>query len=487
MAEPWADALAGVPVDLLLDGQWQPRDDRFGVLNPATGATIAEVADASVADATAALDACDRVGGQWAATSPRHRSDILWRAYQLMLDRIEQFAALITFEMGKPLAESRGEVQYAADYLRWFAEETTRIHGEYRVAPQGDSRIITMRQPVGPCLLITPWNFPLGMITRKVAPAIAAGCTMIVKPAHETPLTCLLMGAVFVEAGVPAGVLNILPTSHSSQMSDALLADPRLRKLSFTGSTGVGSTLLKGAARNVVRTSMELGGNAPFIVFDDADLDQAIEGAMVAKFRNGGESCVAANRILVQQDIAERFNAALAERMRSAVAADGFDPAATVGPVISDKQRRHVDALVQDAVACGAELRVGGAARPGDGFFYEPTLVTGVPVAARISREEIFGPVAAVSTFATEAEAIRLANNTEFGLTAFVFTNDLNRAIRVAEALETGMVGLNRGLVSNAAAPFGGIKASGIGREGGFEGINEYLNTKYIALDASLF
>ncbi|MFT3877088.1 MAG: NAD-dependent succinate-semialdehyde dehydrogenase [Propioniciclava sp.] len=482
-----AQVLAGVPVDLLLDGQWQPREQRFAVINPATGADLALVADASVGDALAALDACTRVGGEWARTTPRQRADILWRAYQLMLDRIDQFAALITLEMGKPLAESRGEVLYAADYVRWFAEETTRIHGEYRVAPAGDTRIVTMRQPVGPCLLITPWNFPLGMIARKVAPAVAAGCTMIVKPAHQTPLTCLLMGLVFVEAGVPAGVLHVLPTSHSSRMSEALLADPRLRKLSFTGSTGVGSTLLKGAARNVVRTSMELGGNAPFIVFDDADVGQAVEGAMVAKFRNGGESCVAANRILVQAGVAERFTAALEERMRQVVAADGLDPAATVGPIITDKQRRHVDTLVKDAVRCGGELRLGGVARPGDGYFYEPTLITGVPLTARIAREEIFGPVAAVTVFSEESEAIAMANDTEFGLTAFVFTNDLNRAFRVAEALQTGMVGLNRGLVSNAAAPFGGVKASGIGREGGFEGINEYLSTKYIALDAARF
>ncbi|QIK70985.1 NAD-dependent succinate-semialdehyde dehydrogenase [Propioniciclava coleopterorum] len=487
MGAPTTGVLDRVQKDLLLDGRWEPREERFGVVNPATGDELARVADASVDDALAALDACSRAGAAWAATSPRERADVLQRAHRLLLERVDQFAELITLEMGKPLAESRGEVLYAADYVRWFAEEAPRIHGEYRVAPAGDTRIVTMRQPVGPCLLITPWNFPLGMITRKVAPALAAGCTMIVKPAHETPLTCLLMGQLFVEAGVPAGVLHVLPTTRSSRMSEALLADPRLRKISFTGSTGVGSTLLKGAAQNVVRTSMELGGNAPFIVFDDADVDRAVEGAMVAKFRNGGESCVAANRILVQAGVAAEFTARLEERMRAAVAADGMDPAATVGPVISDKQRRHVDDLVRDAVGHGGDLRLGGEARAGAGFFYEPTLITGVPATARIAREEIFGPVAAVTVFEDEAEAVALANDTEFGLTAFVFTNDLNRAFRVSEALETGMVGLNRGLVSNAAAPFGGVKASGLGREGGFEGINEYLVTKYVALDAGTF
>lgn len=479
--------LGGVPTGALLGGEWVEREARLDVFNPSTEEKLASIADCSVADGIAALDSCEKVGPSWAASTPMERSEILRRAWELMLDQTEQLAAVITAEMGKPLAESRGEVKYAADYVRWYAGEAVRLEGDYRVSPTGDSRIITMRQPVGPCLLITPWNFPLAMITRKVAPAIAAGCTAIVKPARETPLACQMMGKIFMDAGLPAGVLNIVPSTHSGDLSSALLADPRLRKISFTGSTGVGRTLLKQASQNIVRSSMELGGNAPFIVLDDADLDQAVEGAMVAKFRNGGESCVAANRILVHRPIAEEFTARLLERIRRAVAADGFSPDATVGPMINATQREGVAGLVDDALAVGAQLQAGGEARSGRGFFFEPTLITDVPREARISREEIFGPIAAVGAFDTVAEAIERANDSEFGLTAFVFTRDINRAFTVAEGLESGMVGINRGLVSNAAAPFGGVKSSGIGREGGFEGINEYLNVKYLAVDATGF
>lgn len=477
--------LGRVPTGLFIGGQWIEREARFDVHNPANGETIATVADGTGADAVAALDACVAAQAEWARSTPRRRSDILLKAWQLLTERVDDFAALITLEMGKPFTEAKGEVAYAADYLRWFAEEATRVHGEYRVSPLGDARIMTTRQPVGPCLLIAPWNFPLAMITRKVGPALAAGCTMVIKPAHETPLTCLMMAKVFEDAGVPAGVLNVVTTSRARELSTPLMADPRLRKVSFTGSTGVGRTLLEAASANILRTSMELGGNAPFLVFADADLDQAVAGAMVAKFRNGGESCVAANRFLVQAEVAEQFAERLAEKMAALVTGDGFVEGSTLGPLITDKQRNQVHELVTDAVGRGARLVMGGTPVDGPGYFYPPTLLVDVPSDARISVEEIFGPVAAVQTFQDEQEAVRLANRTEFGLTAFVFTRDLDRGVRVAEAIESGMVGINRGVVSNAAAPFGGVKSSGLGREGGFEGINEYLAQKYISLDAA--
>ncbi|MFI9560455.1 NAD-dependent succinate-semialdehyde dehydrogenase [Nonomuraea endophytica] len=451
----------------------------FAVRDPATGEVLDEVFDAGPDDGIAALDAAVAAQEAWAATPPKERADVLRRAREGMLARIEEFALLITREMGKPLAESRAEVNYAADFLQWFAEEAVRISGEYRMSPGGDFRIVTTRQPVGPCLLISPWNFPLAMIARKVGPALAAGCTAVVKPAEDTPLSCLLLAEVLTGAGLPPGVLTVLPTSRPAPLVERLLADPRLRKLSFTGSTQVGRTLLAQAAGNVLRTSMELGGNAPFLVFADADLDAAIDGALLAKLRNGGQSCVAANRFLVEEAVAEEFAARLADRMSRVRLAPGTDPGAELGPMINSRQLDRVARLVDDAVARGARVLTGGQA---SGPFFPATVLADVPGSALIHQEEIFGPVAPISVFKGEESALALANDTPFGLVAYLYTGDLGRAVRVSERLEAGMVGLNRGLVSNAAAPFGGVKASGLGREGGFEGISEYLSTKYLAL-----
>ncbi len=440
------------------------------------------VADAGPLDAMAALDAAAAAQKQWAATPPRQRSNILFAAYEMVTQQAEDFARLITMEMGKPLGESRGEVAYAADFLRWFSEQAVRIGGEYRLSPDGGSRFATSPCPVGPCLLISPWNFPLAMITRKVGPALAAGCTMILKPAEDTPLACLLLAKVLGEAGVPPGVVNVLPTSSPAAVVDPLLADPRLRKISFTGSTPVGRKLMAGAAPNLMRTSMELGGNAPFIVFDDANLDAAIDGIMLAKMRNGGESCVAANRILVQAGIQADFATRLVARMSAIKAGPGLDPDTTLGPIINVKQLERIVDLVQDAVDAGANIATGGVAPDGPGHFFPATVLTDVPRHARVFSEEIFGPVACLYTFTTEADAVDLANDTPFGLVAYLFTSDFARTMRVGAALDVGMIGINRGLVSNAAAPFGGTKQSGLGREGGFEGINEYTTLKYLAL-----
>lgn len=479
--------LMSLPSGCFIGGQWRPAISEafFPVLDPATGEPICQVADAGADDALAALDAACAAQASWAATPPRERSDILLRSYNSVLDRLDDFALLITLEMGKPLAESRGEVRYAADFLRWFSEQAVRVTGEYRISPDGQSRLITIRQPVGPCLLIAPWNFPLAMITRKVGPALAAGCTTILKPAEDAPLSSLLLTKVLHEAGVPAGVVNLLTTSTPAAVSDALLSDPRLRKVSFTGSTPVGRHLLAAAAPNVLRTSMELGGNSPFLVFADADLDAAIEGVMLAKLRNGGESCVAANRIFVQRGIVEEFGQKLAQRISAVRVGAGTDEDTELGPIINRKQLDRVAELVNDAIAAGATVLTGGSARPGPGFFFDPTVLGDVPADARICREEVFGPVAPLYQFETEEEAVAMANDTEFGLVAFLYTRDVGRARRVGEALEVGMVGINRGLVSNAAAPFGGVKQSGLGREGGFEGIEEYLSVKYLALDAA--
>jgi succinate-semialdehyde dehydrogenase/glutarate-semialdehyde dehydrogenase len=476
--------LDAVPSKLFIGGDW--RDGEAGTIaveDPATGETIAEVADGSPEDAKRALDAAVSAQPEWATHPPRERGEILRRAFELIIERQDDLALLMTLEMGKPVAESLSEITYAAEFFRWFAEESVRIDGRYSVATNGKGRLLTMRQPVGPCLLITPWNFPMAMGTRKIGPAIAAGCTMVIKPAKLTPLSMLALAGILEEAGLPPGVLNVVTASSSGGTMGPLIADSRLRKLSFTGSTEVGQTLIEQAAQNVLKVSMELGGNAPFLVFDDADLDEAVEGAMIAKMRNIGEACTAANRFHVADSVADEFARRLADRMGSMKVGRGTEDGVEVGPLIDGDQRGKVAELVEDAVGKGAKALVGGQTREGAGYFYEPTVLADVPGEARLLREEIFGPVAPVRGFATEEEAIAAANATEFGLVAYVFTRDLKRALRVCERLETGMIGLNQGMVSNPAAPFGGVKASGIGREGGREGIAEYLETKYVAVN----
>ena len=478
------ELLDSVPTKLWIGGE--PVDAEggatFPVINPATGEPIAHVADATPADGIRALDGAVAASAEWAATPARKRGEILRAVFEAITARADDMALLMTLEMGKALAESKGEVVYGAEFFRWFSEEAVRVHGRYQHAPAGNGRILVTKQPVGPCLAITPWNFPLAMGTRKIGPALAAGCTMIVKPAAETPLTMLLLAQLCAEAGLPKGVLSIITTSHSGDVTDPLLADPRLRKLTFTGSTGVGKMLIAKAAPGLLRTSMELGGNAPFVVFDDANLDAAVEGAMLAKLRNGGEACTAANRFHVQNSVREEFTTKLTERMTTMTMGPGSDPATKLGPLINQKQLETVSDLVDDAVEVGAQVRIGAKAPGGPGYFYPATVLSDVPPNARILKEEVFGPVAAITGFETEAEGIAAANDTEFGLVAYVYTENLDRALRVAEALETGMVGVNRGVISDAAAPFGGIKASGFGREGGYEGIDEYLDTKYVAL-----
>ncbi|MCP2262687.1 NAD-dependent succinate-semialdehyde dehydrogenase [Promicromonospora thailandica] len=481
--DPTAQDL-GVDPRLFLGGRRQhgSTGQTIVVENPATGTALTEVASATPADALAALDAASAVQETWAATPPRERGEILRRAYEILTDRAEELARIITLEMGKSLEESRGEVAYGADYLRWFSEEAVRISGEWKVNAAGTARVLTMRQPVGPCLLITPWNAPLAMPARKIGPAIAAGCTMILKPAAQTPLTALFLAEALADAGLPEGVLSVLPTSDAGGLTDALFADDRIRKVSFTGSTEVGRMLLRKSADHVLRTSMELGGNAPFIVCSDADVDAAVDGAMLAKIRNNGEACVAANRFLVHADVAEEFSAKFAERMRALRTGDGSEPGVQVGPLIDAAQRDKVAGLVADAIAQGGRLVTGGASPDGAGYFFTPTVITDVPASARINREEVFGPVAPIRVFHDDDEAVRLANDTEYGLVAYLYTRDVSRAVRLSERLQTGMVGLNRGLVSDPAAPFGGVKQSGMGREGGSAGIDEYLETKYVAL-----
>jgi succinate-semialdehyde dehydrogenase/glutarate-semialdehyde dehydrogenase len=422
-------------------------------------------------------------GPEWAQYPPRERGEILRRAFDTIIERTDELALLMTLEMGKPLKESKAEVVYGAEFLRWFSEQAVRIDGRYAVAPNGQGRLLTMKQPVGPCLLITPWNFPLAMGTRKIGPAVAAGCTMVVKPAQQTPLSMLMLAKILEESGLPKGVLNLITASSASESTGPLISDPRLRKLSFTGSTEVGRKLMEQASQNLLRLSMELGGNAPFIIFEDADLDAAVQGALIAKMRNIGEACTAANRFHVADAVAEQFAEKLAEKMGSMKVGRGTEDGVEVGPLINDEQREKVAGLVDDAVGKGARALVGGHTRDGAGYFYDPTVLTDVPDDAELLREEIFGPVAPVRGFADEDEAIAAANETEFGLVAYVFTSDLKRALRVVERLQTGMVGLNQGMVSNAAAPFGGIKQSGFGREGGPEGIEEYLETKYVAVN----
>jgi succinate-semialdehyde dehydrogenase / glutarate-semialdehyde dehydrogenase len=481
---PSVQPLSPIATELFVGGGWRPAVDGrlLDVVDPADGSVLCSVADADVTDALAALDAAEGAAAGWAATSGRARSHLLRRIHDALVDATEDFAALITAEMGKPLAEARGEVAYAADFFLWYAEEAARITGMFRTAPDGSARHLTLKQPVGTCLLITPWNFPLAMAARKIAPALAAGCTALLKPAEQTPLTALRLGRLLEDVGLPAGVVSILPTSRPAPMCQALMRDPRVRKVSFTGSTPVGRLLLAQASEQVLRTSMELGGNAPFLVFDDADVDAAVDGALIAKMRNGGQSCVAANRFLVHEHVAADFAARLAARMSELRVGGGIDPLSDVGPLIDTAQRDKVDELVTDALAAGASVLTGGNRLPGPGYFYAPTVLTDVPTTARMWREEIFGPVASLYTFTTEAEAVSMANDTEFGLVAYLYTSDQDRAFRVGEALQTGMVGLNRGLVSNATAPFGGVKSSGLGKEGGEAGLEEYLETKYLAL-----
>ncbi|MEW1819823.1 NAD-dependent succinate-semialdehyde dehydrogenase [Arthrobacter sp. NPDC080031] len=483
-ADRESELLASVPTGLLINGQWLPAASgkTFDVEDPATGKVLVSISDAGAEDGAAALDAAAAAQASWARTAPRERGEILRRAFELVTARAEDFALLMTLEMGKPLAEARGEVAYGAEFLRWFSEEAVRVSGRYSAAPDGKNRILVQKKPVGPCLLITPWNFPLAMATRKIAPAVAAGCTMVLKPANLTPLTSLLFAQVMQEAGLPAGVLNVIQTSTAGAVTGPLIKDDRLRKISFTGSTAVGQSLMREAADKVLRSSMELGGNAPFVVFEDADLDKAVEGAVAAKMRNMGEACTAANRFIVHDSIADAFADKFAAKISALNTARGTEPDSTVGPLIDGKARNGVHALVSDAVANGAIAVTGGAPVDGPGYFYQPTVLKNVSADARILKEEIFGPVAPIITFKSEDEAIKLANNTEYGLVAYVYTKDLNRGLRVSERIETGMLGLNAGVISNAAAPFGGVKQSGLGREGGFEGIEEYLTTQYVGI-----
>jgi len=473
-----------VPKQLYIGGEWRDgAKGTLGVEDPATGETLCQVADASVDDARAALDAAVAAGPGFAQHPPRERGEILRRAFQAIIDNQEELALLMTLEMGKPLTESRAEIAYGAEFLRWFSEQAVRIEGRYAVSPNGQGRLLTMQQPVGPCLLITPWNFPLAMGTRKIGPAIAAGCTMVVKPAQQTPLSMLMLVKILEEAGLPDGVLNLITASSSSEATGPLISDPRLRKLSFTGSTEVGRQLMGQASENLLRLSMELGGNAPFIVFEDADVDAAVQGAVIAKMRNIGEACTAANRFHVAGSVAGEFAEKLAGKLGAMKVGRGTEDGIEVGPLIDATQRRKVAELVQDAVGRGAHALVGGHARDGAGYFYDPTVLADVPDDAELLKQEIFGPVAPVKGFSDEDEAIAAANNTEYGLVAYVYTSDFKRALRVVERLETGMVGLNQGIVSNPAAPFGGVKQSGFGREGGPEGIEEYLETKYVAIN----
>jgi succinate-semialdehyde dehydrogenase/glutarate-semialdehyde dehydrogenase len=476
--------LKAVPTDLFIGGAWREGSGggRIDVLDPSTEQTLTTVADATVEDGRAALDAAVAAQGEWARSAPRDRGEILRAAFEKVVERKDDLALLMTLEMGKPIKESLAEITYGAEFLRWFSEEAVRVAGRWSTAPNGATRLMTMKQPVGPCLMITPWNFPLAMGTRKIGPAVAAGCTMVVKPATQTPLTMLALAEILSECGLPAGVLNVVTSSTTGKVMEPLIRDPRLRKLTFTGSTPVGRKLVEQSAEGLLRVSMELGGNAPFLVFGDADLDKAVDGAMLAKMRNMGEACTSANRFIVHESVAQEFSARLAERMGALVVGRGTEDGVDVGPLIDDTQRGKVDELVQDAVGRGARVLAGGSSTGDRGFFYQPTVLADVPKQSRVFREEVFGPVAPVTTFSTDEQALALANDTEYGLVAYAFTRDLSRAITVSEGLETGMVGINQGIVSNPAAPFGGVKASGFGREGGTEGIDEYLETKYVGL-----
>ena len=474
--------LSSVPTGLWIGGEERAAKSTFDVLNPATDEVLVSVANATATDAVDALDAACAVQHEWAATPARERGEILRSVFDMIIDRADDFAMLMTLEMGKVLAESMGEVKYGAEFFRWFAEEAVRIHGRFTPSPAGTGRIVVTKQPVGPCYAITPWNFPLAMGTRKIGPALAAGCTMIVKPAQETPLTMMLLAKLIDDAGLPKGVLSVLPSNQPREVTTALIEDGRLRKMSFTGSTGVGKALLKQSSDALLRTSMELGGNAPFVVFDDADIDAAVEGAMLAKMRNGGEACTAANRLYVASDLLDDFTDKFVKKMGEMTLGDGLDPSTKLGPLVNPKQVASVQELVNDAVEKGAKVAVGGQAPGGPGNFYPATVLTDVPPNARILKEEVFGPVAPIVGFESEEQGIAAANDTEYGLAAYIYTESLDRALRVAESIQSGMVGVNRGVISDPAAPFGGVKESGFGREGGFEGIDEYLDVKYIAL-----
>jgi len=480
-----AAILQSVPRRLYIGGEWRDgaQGATFAVEDPATGDVIADVADATGGDALDALGAAHDTFASWRTSAPRERADILRCAYELVMQRADELALLMTLEMGKALAESKAEVTYAANFLRWYAEEAVRIDGRTSANEAGGGRVLTIKQPVGPCVFITPWNFPLAMGTRKIAPALAAGCTIVAKPARLTPLSMLMLAKILEQAGLPGGVLNVITATSSGAVMEPVIKDPRTRKLSFTGSTDVGRSLMAQASEQILRVSMELGGNAPFVVFEDADLDAALDGAMIAKMRNIGEACTAANRFYVAAAVAQDFAQRLAKRMGALTIGRGTDPEVDVGPLIDADQLDKVAELVDDAVSKGATVLTGGERVDGPGHFYEPTVLTDVPDDARLWREEIFGPVAPIKAFDSEQEAIDAANDTEFGLVAYLYTRDLQRAWRVSEQLQTGMVGLNQGMVSNAGAPFGGVKHSGVGREGGPEGIAEYLEIKYVAMN----
>jgi len=481
------ELLAKVPTQLYIDGKWVSGNGGapIEVEDPATGKTLLTIANANAADGLAALTAADNAQAKWAKTSPRERGEILRRTFELIRERSEEFAMLISLEMGKPLAEARGEVTYGNEFLRWFSEEAVRITGRFGSLPEGHGRMLITKRPVGPAFAITPWNFPLAMATRKIGPAIAAGCTMVVKPAELTPLTTLLLVKTMEEAGLPAGVVNVITTSASAETSAPIIADSRLRKITFTGSTQVGRKLLEQSAFQVLRASMELGGNAPFLVFEDANLDAAVEGAMLAKLRNIGQACTAANRFIVHDSVADEFAAKLAAKMEVLRLGRGVADGTTMGPVINEKARNNMQRLVDLTVKEGADVVTGGEAGAGDGYFFKPTVLANVNPKSTILNEEIFGPIAPIVRFKTETEAVKLANATEYGLVSYAFTEDLKRGMRLVESLDTGMTGLNTGLVSNAAAPFGGVKQSGMGREGSVEGIEEYLETKYVMIPAT--
>jgi succinate-semialdehyde dehydrogenase / glutarate-semialdehyde dehydrogenase len=469
---------------LYIGGEW--RDASGGgtleVIDPATEEPLCEVADGTPEDAAAALDAAVATQAEWGASAPNDRAGILWKAFELIMERADELALLMTLEMGKPVAESKAEIVYAADFFRWFSGEALRIDGNYKQFANGTSRVLVMKQPVGPSLMITPWNFPMAMGTRKIGPAVAAGCTTVIKPAQQTPLSMLALAQILEEAGLPGGVVNVFTTSSSGSTTGPLIEDPRLRKLSFTGSTEVGRKLIEASAKNVLNVSMELGGNAPFLIFEDADLDAAVEGALLAKMRNMGEACTSANRFHVAEPVREEFARRLGDRMGELKVGRGTDEGVKVGPLVDRPSQEKVAELVQDALDKGASRVVGGEIPDGRGYFYAPTVLDDVPQDARVFHEEIFGPVAPVGVFESEEDAIARANDTEYGLVAYVFTRDIKRALRVVEGLDTGMVGLNQGMVSNAGAPFGGVKQSGIGREGGHEGLDEFLETKYVAI-----
>jgi succinate-semialdehyde dehydrogenase / glutarate-semialdehyde dehydrogenase len=474
-----------VPKQLFIGGEWRDAEQgaTLEVEDPATGEALCEVADATPDDAKAALGAAQEAQKAWADVPPIERGEILRRAFEQLMERDDELALLMTLEMGKPVAESKAEIAYAAEFFRWFSGEATRVRGQYNLAGNGKGRVLTMKQPIGPSILITPWNFPMAMGTRKIGPAIAAGCTMVMKPASQTPLSMLALAQILEQSGLPKGVLNLITCSSSGAVMEPLIRDPRARKLSFTGSTEVGRKLMEQASEQILKVSMELGGNAPFLVFEDADLDAAVQGALLAKMRNIGEACTAANRFHVAEPVAEEFAKRLAGEMSAMKVGRGTVEGVKVGPLINQDAVDKVSELVEDARGKGATVVVGGQARDGAGYFYEPTVLGDVPPNARVLEEEIFGPVAPVASFESEEDAIAAANNTSFGLVAYVFTSNFKRAIRVIEGLETGMIGLNQGMVSNAAAPFGGVKHSGVGREGGIEGIEEYLETKYVAVN----